>query len=196
MIEGIIFDMDGVLVSLNLDMKEMTRKVEECLGFKVDRTVFGTLVRLIEKDKELYERCLSAIDEVEMAAIERTMTVFPDTRMVIEQLSKSYPLALVTLQGRRAALKVLDKLNIRQLFRFIFTREDSLFRSEQIRKAIQALGINKENVLMVGDRKSDKLAAEEVGCKVIIVRRENYKPLEGTITIHSLHELLTVIKGF
>ncbi len=193
MIEGIILDMDGVLVALNVGSEEMLRKAEEA-GFKPDQSGFRGLLEQAMKDRRIYKKLMDAIDELEVSAVEERMTVFPETRRIIAYLGERYPLVLVTLQGRRAAEMVLEKLEIKQFFRFVFTREDSFFRKEQIEKAIRALGIDKEKVLMVGDRKGDKKAAEEVGCKAVIVRRGGQTTFEGTPIIGSLDELPEVIE--
>ncbi|MBS7248266.1 MAG: HAD family hydrolase [Candidatus Jordarchaeales archaeon] len=195
MIEGIIFDMDGVLVALNVSLEEMVKKAEERAGFKPDQSGFRGMLERAMKDRKLYRRLMEAIDELEVSAVEGRMKVFPETRRIIAYLGERYPLALVTLQGRKAAEMVLEKLEIKQFFRFVFTREDSFFRKEQIEKAIQALGVDKERVLMVGDRRSDKTAAEEVGCKVVIVRREGQAKLEGAQIISSLDELPKMIEN-
>ena len=194
MIEGIIFDMDGVLVALNVSLEEMAKKAEDEVGVKPDSKGFRGILERAMRDGEFYRKLMKAIDELEVSAVERRMTVFPETKRVIAHLGERYPLALVTLQGRKATERVLKKLGIKQFFKFIFTREDSFFRKEQIEKAVQALGIDKERILMVGDRRNDKVAAEEVGCKVVIVKREKQAAFEGAALISSLDELPKVIE--
>lgn len=194
MIEGIIFDMDGVLVALNVSVEEMLKRAEEKVGLKPGPSGFRGLLEHAMRDRRIYRRLMDVIDELEVSAVEERMVVFPETKRVIAYLGERYPLALVTLQGRRATEMVLEKLGIRRFFKFIFTREDSFFRKEQVEKAVQSLGIDRERVLMVGDRRSDKVAAEEVGCNVVIVRRGGQAPIEGGESISSLDELLEVIE--
>ncbi|MEM1659037.1 MAG: HAD-IA family hydrolase [Candidatus Jordarchaeales archaeon] len=194
MIEGIIFDMDGVLVALNVSLEEMVKKVEEKSQVQVEPLGFRWVLERAMKDREFYREVMEALDELEVSAVRERMTVFPETKRVVTYLGERYPLVLVTLQGRRAAEMVLEKLEIRRFFKFVFTREDSFFRKEQIEKAVQALGVDKERVLVVGDRRSDKVAAEEVGCKVVIVRRKKQAAVEGVDVISSLDELPKVIE--
>ncbi|MBS7288703.1 MAG: HAD family hydrolase [Candidatus Freyarchaeota archaeon] len=193
MIEGIIFDMDGVLVALNVSVEEMLKRAEEKAGLKPGPSGFRGLLEHAMRDRGVYRALMEVIDELEVSAVEERMTVFPETKRVVAYLGERYPLALVTLQGRRAAEMVLEKLGIRRFFKFIFTREDSFFRREQVEKAVQALGIDKERVLVVGDRRSDKVAAEEVGCKVVIVRR-GQPTIERGEFISSLDELPRLIE--
>lgn len=194
MIEGIIFDMDGVLVALNVSVEEMVKKVEERVRVQVGASGFRGVLERAMRDRDFYREVMDALDELEASAVRERMTVFPETRRVITYLGERYPLVLVTLQGRRAAEMVLEKLEIRRFFKFVFTREDSFFRKEQIEKAVQALGVDKERVLVVGDRRSDKVAAEEVGCKVVLVRRRRQAPAEEEHVISSLDELPRVIE--
>lgn len=77
MIEEIIFDMDGVLVALNVSIEEMVRKAEEGASFKPDRSGFRSMLERDMKDRKLYRKLMEAIDELETSAVEERMTVFP-----------------------------------------------------------------------------------------------------------------------
>jgi phosphoglycolate phosphatase-like HAD superfamily hydrolase len=54
-------------------------------------------------------------------------------------------------------------------FDYIVTRENSLNRGEQIRIIIEEFRVNPKEVLVVGDRESDKEAAEKAGCMFIFI---------------------------
>ena len=72
------------------------------------------------------------------------------------------PKALVTLQGRNIVELIAKQLGFS--FDVIVTREDTLFRTEQLQKAIIQLGVKSSNVLFVGNTEGDALAADRVGC--------------------------------
>jgi HAD superfamily hydrolase (TIGR01549 family) len=77
------------------------------------------------------------------------------------------PLALVTMQGRRVVEEILKKTGLS--FDSVVTREDSLSRTRQIEMVIEKLGLIPKDVLMIGDRESDKQAAQKVGCQFLPV---------------------------
>ena len=94
----------------------------------------------------------------------------PELRTALEQLkSAGAKLALVTLQARRPALTALEGLGVRDLFDEIITREDSLSREEQLRIALQKLGVEPREAAMVGDPPWDAEAGRRLGCVTVIV---------------------------
>ena len=159
----VIFDLDGTLVSLPVDYDKLKLEIRKILG--------------IDDISPISEK-LSKIDDVKRKKIFEIWTKFefealPKLKLVEEgiELYRKYCnkiRCLVTLQGRRVTEAILERVNLS--FDFIVTRENSLFRSEQIELIIQKFKINPKNVLMIGDRESDKKAAEKVGCKFIYVK--------------------------
>jgi HAD superfamily hydrolase (TIGR01549 family) len=196
MIKGIVFDLDGVLVALNLDMNILQERLKEVLEARVEaEKMFSVCEKLAIEDFERYKKALNALDDVELEAIDETMEIFPETKSVLESLRKDYELVLVTLQGKIPAYKVLDILGIRDFFKAIFTREDSFSRQEQIKLAIDALGLQSEEILVVGDRKNDVHCAWNLGCKALIIKRP-YKETPGMTVISSLEEIPKEIENF
>ncbi|MEM3587743.1 MAG: HAD-IA family hydrolase, partial [Candidatus Jordarchaeaceae archaeon] len=188
MIKGIVFDLDGVLAALNLDMEVVQELLKEV--FEARKEIgekFGVCEKLALKSYERYRNALNALDNVELEAIEETMEIFPETKSVLEKLRREYPLVLVTLQGRIPAYKVLDILGVRDFFKAIFTREDSFSRQEQIKLAVEYLGLKCDEILVVGDRMNDVRCARNLGCNAIIIKRP-YREIQGTKVIGSLEE--------
>jgi HAD superfamily hydrolase (TIGR01549 family) len=196
MIKGIVFDLDGVLVALNLDMNILQEKLNEVLEARVEaEKMFSACEKLAVEDFERYKKAMNALDGVELDAVEETMEIFPETKGVLESLRKDYEIVLVTLQGRIPAYKVLDMLSIRDFFKAIFTREDSFSRQEQIKLAIDALDFRCDEILVVGDRRNDVHCARNLGCKALIIKRP-YKEMQGMTVISSLEEIPKEIKNF
>jgi len=76
--------------------------------------------------------------------------------------------ALVTLQGKTVVETILENFGLK--FDAVVTREDALFRVDQLLKAIERLGVDKRNVLFVGNTNSDASAASKVGCQFLKIR--------------------------
>jgi HAD superfamily hydrolase (TIGR01549 family) len=78
------------------------------------------------------------------------------------------PKALITMQGKETVEKVLGTLNLS--FQEVVTREDTLDRTEQIMLGLRKLRLKPENVIVFGDRETDKTAAKKIGCKFKMVK--------------------------
>ncbi len=195
MVKGIIFDMDGVLVALHLDMDILQERLKEVFEARIEaQQILSTCEKLLVEDHERYKKALSALDNVELDAIDETLEIFPETKSVLERLREDYELVLVTLQGKIPAYKVLDILGVRNFFKAIFTREDSFSRQEQIQMAAESLNFPCDEILVVGDRRNDIRCARNVGCKALIIKRP-YKEIKGMTVIGSLKEILKEIEN-
>jgi HAD superfamily hydrolase (TIGR01549 family) len=189
MIRGIIFDLDGVLAALNLDMNVLQEMLKEVFEARIEaEKMSAAFEKLAIEDYERYKNALNALDNMELEAIDETMEIFPETKSVLEKLKKDYELVLVTLQGRIPAYKVLDILGVRDFFKAIFTREDSFSRQEQIRLAVEYLDFHCGEILVVGDRRNDVHCARNLGCKALIIKRP-YKEIQGMTVISSLEQI-------
>lgn len=140
------------------------------------------------------KKALNSLDSVELEAIDKTMEIYPEAKSVLESLRKDYEIALVTLQGKKPAYKILDILGIRDFFKAIFTRENSFSRQEQIKLAGEALDFPFEEILVVGDRKNDVHCARNLGCKALIIKRP-YTEIPGMTVISSLEEIPNEIEN-
>nr|MDO8079688.1 HAD-IA family hydrolase [Candidatus Freyarchaeota archaeon] len=189
MIRGIVFDLDGVLAALNLDMNVLQERLKEVFEARIEaEKMLSACEKLAMEDFERYKNALNALDNVELDAIDETMEIFPETKSVLERLREDYELVLVTLQGKIPAYKVLDILGVRDFFKAVFTREDSFSRQEQIKLAIDYLDLQCDEILVVGDRRNDVHCARNLGCKALIIKRP-YKEMHGMTVISSLEEI-------
>jgi phosphoglycolate phosphatase-like HAD superfamily hydrolase len=73
------------------------------------------------------------------------------------------PKALVTLQGKAVVTLILKKFGLS--FDVVVTREDSLFRAEQLLMAAEKLKVPVGDLLFVGNADTDAAAAQKVGCQ-------------------------------
>jgi len=166
MIEAVIFDLDGTLVNIPINYEALYKKIIEVAEIDKIEGLTKTLQKLNSKQRI---KAFKVWMDEELKALPQ-MTVNKEGVKLYKAYSNK-PLVLVTMQSRRATIKIMKKLNLK--FRYIITREDSLDRAQQIKIAIKKLHKEPGKVLIIGDRESDAAAAREIGCQFQRVQNEN-----------------------
>jgi len=164
-VQGIIFDLDGTLVELPVNWREVISTVENMLGIKV-----RSLLELYPKiwGTEKYELVSRMVERFEMASLDE-FRFLDDSPQLLRDLSSKYQLGLVTFQGRNVTRKIIDKMGINRLL--IVTRDDAPTRAEQISRIVSAAQLESKEFLVVGDRLNDVYSALKVGCNAVLVNR-------------------------
>jgi HAD superfamily hydrolase (TIGR01549 family) len=157
-IEAVIFDLDGTLVHVPLDYEALFGEFKRIMGVASVRPLVETVLRVDEKTRETVFR---AWDRAELAVVEK-VTV-NEEGMGFYRMFRDKRKVLVTLQGKAIVAELTKRHGL--VFAFVLTRDDSLFREEQLTKAISLLNVEPGNVLFVGNTDSDASAAEETGCQ-------------------------------
>jgi len=193
MVNTLIFDLDGTLVNLNLNTEKLILELQTLLGAKLESgPLLESMISYTKENLKLRKKAWAIIDRVEKENI-TNLQIFPETISVLDEIrSKNYRLALVTLQGQKATALVLRSLSLTHVFNPIITRENSHLRSQQLELVLNSLKKPKDEVLFVGDRLNDLQESQKIGINCILIRRK-FKPLDGTIVIQSLSELLQYI---
>jgi len=165
-IKLVIFDLDGTLVHLPIKYEGLKNEISRIL--KVDE-VNSILETISNVEGNLRREIFEVWDKFELEALQN----LKENRDGMEIYNRFHgkTRCLVTLQGMSAVKKILEKTGLS--FDYIVTREDSLSRSKQIKMVIEKFGANVKETLFVGDRESDRRAAEEVGCSFIFVGEES-----------------------
>jgi HAD superfamily hydrolase (TIGR01549 family) len=164
LIEAAVFDLDETLIHLPLDYDKLFQAFSRIMNTKNVRPLTKTVPKLNEKSRR---EVFTVWDKAELAALGR-ITPIKEGIALYKNFSKK-PRALVTMQGRTLVNRILERFNL--TFDIILTREDCLDRAKQLKTAAQTLGVHLENVLFVGNGESDKLAAQEVGCQFLKVKK-------------------------
>ena len=163
MIEAAVFDLDGTLVNLPIDYEALYEEFKKLIRTQniepLTRTVAALNARLKKKVFDKWAATEFAVLP-EMTIVKEGMNLY--------QYYADKPRALVTMQGKRTVEKILKTLNLS--FGVVITREDSLDRIIQIRMVVEKLRSRPESVIVIGDRETDKTAAESVGCKFKMVK--------------------------
>src|SRR5512139_2586479 len=127
-----IFDLDGTLLCLPINWDKLFEEFKQIMHVDVVRPIVDTLSKADEKTRR---EVFAAWDKAETS-------VFAGAKPCAEgmQLYREYqntPIALVTLQGRAVIKLILKKFELS--FDVVVTREDSLFRAEQLKLTAEKL---------------------------------------------------------
>lgn len=158
----VIFDLDGTLIYLPINYEKLRNEICEILRIKCADSILEAVSNLDEKTRA---KIFNIWSRLELESLPNIVEVPEGIK-----LYKSFqhiPKCLVTLQGREVVKRILKKTGLQ--FDYIVTRENSLSRSEQIKIIIEKFKAKSSEVLVIGDRESDRKAAEENGCKFMFV---------------------------
>jgi len=192
---GILFDLDGTLVTFNFDVqgsrKALLAELSK-LGFDtsglnltsptqtvIDAAGAQVAAGSVKADfAKVRQRLYSILDDFELES-GKSVTAFPGAKEVLASLrSKSVKLAVLTNSGRRASSKILERSSLAGFFDFVLTRDDvgaMKPRPEGLGQAVSQFALPKERVVYVGDSPYDIMAAKAAGLKVISVATGNYR---------------------
>lgn len=155
---AVVFDLDGTLACLPINWEALYEEFRRIMHVDVVRPLVDVVSRA---DAQTRWEVFAAWDKAELAIFDGA-TLCGEGMHVYQEFADK-PKALVTLQGRAVVEKLVAKFGLE--FNVSVTREDSLFRSDQLKIAAEKLGVPVSEVLFVGNTDTDKIAAEKVGCK-------------------------------
>jgi HAD superfamily hydrolase (TIGR01549 family) len=160
---------------------------------------------LVNADYErVKSRTFRALDALEVEWI-RHSRLLPGAEAILSRLSgmRDVPvtLALLTNSGRAATKYALEGLGLSRYFAKSFTRDDVPAmkpRPDGITSALKSLGLDRSEVLYVGDSPTDIIASKRAGVRIASVATERYDlealaRLEPDYTLGSLPELEDLI---
>ena len=152
MIDLVIFDLDGTLIRIPVRYDFLRNELKEQFQIEGEFFLIPTILNKTKGNEKLKKSAFDFICTEEYRAIDELVAYEGAVELLRDLHVMNKKLALVTLQCRKAALKILDVLNMKDLFSNIFTREDYTNRYDQIINTMDVLKINQTQPLMVGDR--------------------------------------------
>ena len=200
MLRGIIFDLDGTLISLHVDGAAFRREIAKELtqsGFRIDfneanykglyvQNMLDVARSQMEQGivKGEYEqvrmRTFRALDTLEVEWIQHSR-LLPGAEAILSRLRSEgnvpITLALLTNSGRAATTYAMETLGFKRYFERTFTRDDLPVmkpRPEGITAALKALRLHEGEVLYVGDSPTDIVAARGAGVRIASVASGRY----------------------
>ena len=174
--EYCVFDMDGTIISLPVEWDKVRSDLRKLTKSSLDFNPFFLDVQtIVAKDPALFAPMMKTIDDHESRAVEGAK-LEPGAHKALSALSRRAKLSLVTMQGRAASSRILDRLGIGDFFESSFTREDSMDRATQLGMALKSIGASKDRAFFVGDRINDLKAARAVGVRFVMIRKRPDSP--------------------
>ncbi|MGA2199458.1 MAG: HAD family hydrolase [Nitrososphaerales archaeon] len=221
MVRGLIFDVDGTLVSLKVDVETLrSTTARELLKMGFDASFMDgsnlTTQDIIDRAKQQVESgsvkadfvsfragLNSALDAIEMDWNARAEPIPGIADVLIRLRAANVKLATLTNSGRAPSDWLLRRHDLLQHFDFSLSRDDVTAlkpRPEGIIKAMALMGLPREDVVYVGDSVIDVRAARAAGIRVASVTTGRYTHErlrdEGTDYIMgSLTELLELVRS-
>lgn len=211
----ILLDWDGNIAH-TLDLwPDALNEVMQKRGFSLTRqqlieSTWGFVKYVTTHTDITPDEAAKALDEANMIVVSRLPDVelFPDAPEVLAKLKEhGMHLALITASERRMVEPVLEKYGIADLFEVIIA-DDDIEKAERkpnpkpLYMALEKMGGNVEEAIMVGDRDKDILAGHNAGVDSVLFcsaehqqhydinKLTEYKP---TYVISEFRDLLKVV---
>jgi len=186
-VKGVIFDLDGTLIKSPLNFK----KIKDMIGCPEEKPVLEYTNSLKEEEKE---RALKILISSEINAAKES-DLYPGVREVINYLKKKeIKIAIVTRNSRKAVDIVLNKHKLS--FDVLITREviSPKPSAKPLIMASDLLGIDRENLICVGDYKYDLIASRRAGIRNILVMHERHCQEYQNLADWTVNSLTEIIK--
>jgi len=176
-INTLIFDLDGTLVDSRQDIFEAVNQSRKILGLSV--LSFDIIISYVgDGFKALLEKSFSdSIGNIDKAIeiykdyysnhLLDSTRLYPKISEMLEKF-KGYNLSVISNKNEDWTLKTLQGLQIHNYFKDIIGGDTFSYKKphpEAINHVIKKYGVNKENVVMIGDNYTDILAAKYAGVK-------------------------------
>ncbi|RLG78684.1 MAG: hypothetical protein DRO10_02460 [Thermoprotei archaeon] len=172
--KAIIMDIDGTMVNTTLNWGEMRAALERLLGTKLSsEPVASQLLKIPPEKLREVERTIHFYEKESIAGVSRDDELYD----IIKRLREAgLKIGVVTLRSRDTAEPLLKALGLMELIDCLITREDSLYRRDQLKIALEQLGVSTDDAVFIGDIEEDKAAGQVIGIETKIIRDKGDSP--------------------
>lgn len=210
-IDAVLFDFDGTLVNIKIDFVKMRQEILS-LGI-----LYGVSPKsdtyVLEAIQEIYD-VLSTEDEIlasefkkqadkilidiELSAVQSS-ECYPDADKTLAILKKNgIKIGIVTRNCRLAVQKTSEKAGF--VYDVLLTRDDVKKVKpdpQHLWDALNLLGANYQNSIMVGDHPLDIVAGKKAGMKTIAVlttkTEKDFEPFMPDMIINNVSDILEML---
>ncbi len=207
MINYLIFDMDGTLIDSSAIISNSINYVRSKLGLPpMDRKVILEAVN----DTSIHRpRFFYGVEEYEPRHVEwfreyysknhhKETKLYTGVKELLEKLKPHFRLALATNAYRISAEQILAHLQIKEYFDIIVCGDEVEHPKpapDMILKIIDFFGCKKEEVLLIGDGKTDEEAAKAAGIGFIKVNWGWSSYEDAVQSVKELEDLLLALQS-
>ncbi len=205
MIKNLIFDFDGTLAdSLDLALDFGNQNWEKYSGRTITREEFRE--RSMREALQfiglpMYRLPKFVMDlKAHMKAHVQSVSLFPEIPSMVRELSKKgFELYVLSSNSRENIRKVLERHQIEELFKDIFSDSSIFGKHVVIDRSLKRSGLSREETLYIGDEIRDAEACRKSRVKMLAVSwgwdsRERLSVIEDLKIADSAAELMGLIQ--
>ncbi len=169
-VKVIIIDIDGTLIYHPLDWSALRRRIREVTGIDPPKKPLAYFI-----DELKHEDPVKAylVEELVRTAERESIAGLTPNEFLIDIMKRlkerGVRIALVTLRGRESAEGIIRKLSLNGIVDLLVTRDEALFRRDQLIHCLQAFGVEADEAIFIGDTDGDGEAANSAGISSIIL---------------------------
>lgn len=184
MIKAVLFDFDGTIADSSEGIMSCALKTVETIGLDTSIYTKEYLKRFIGPplrdcfrltfgvEEEKIEYCVKKYRELYNSSGMFQMGIYDGIVPLLKKLrEENIKTAVATNKMEELAVRCVKNLSLTSLFDTVSgpVKDGSITKSEVIMNAIKRLGVEKEEVLMVGDTTNDERGAKEIGVTFLAV---------------------------
>ena len=208
MIDGVVFDLDGVLLDSeqvwDSTREELTRERGGRWHDRAQRDMMG--MSSLEWSRYMHDRLAvpDAPEEISAEVVRRlearyreALPLLPGAREAVERLAGRWPLALASSSNRELIDLALELMGVRHLFRTTVSSEEVARGKpapDVYLEATRRLGVDPTRAAAIEDSHNGIRAAKAAGLRVIAIPNPHFPPGEealaaADVVLRSLEEL-------
>ena len=205
MLKGILFDMDGVLINSEKNMKMAWGKVQKEHGIDAgfDEYIkhvgkpFKEILKKIGIEEEIHTCVKKTYGEYAAQNLDK-IELYKGVQRVLKELKYSgLKIGIVTSKEFWRADAVVEKFKL--AIDLLVTPEQTLRgkpSGEPLIYALKKLGLENKEVVYVGDMKSDEQSAEDAGIEFIYAEWGYGKEYVKGMRVDNIEEVIDVCQSF
>lgn len=211
MIQGVIFDFDGVVIESEAYFEDIEIRVFTKHGIPLTKEVFSQYLgfKLDEYISALEERYDTSVNHAQITEelhaeikklYENEVPVVEHVVRVLDSLQKTYKIALATSRERHLAGMAMGRLELAQYFKHAVYKEDVTKgkpHPEVYLKAASLIGLAPSSCIVIEDAKSGFESAKAAGMTVIARQAGHNKNQDFSLAdfvVRDMREIPKIIK--
>ena len=175
MVKAIILDYDGVIVDSFLTVYETYRQICAKMSLKIPsspsefRSIYGRNSNEYFENMGLNQSVTKAVRTLfKQEIVNKNPPPFKGIKNVLNELNKSYLLIILSSSYETELNAKLKKYGLFGFFNMVIGRkspEENFSKSEHIKEILNKYSFSTDEVILIGDRDVDYIAAKNAGIK-------------------------------